>query len=124
MERPGSGPGGLAPWPGIDRSDLAQLERHNEWRAASEHRTNVVTAPTGISALRLPPRLSFALQDADLLTIAEVQRRVADDTISDVRRIDKGREKVLCIALAAWGQEHTAERALDELVGDDEGGED
>jgi hypothetical protein len=101
---------------------LARLEQRHEFRAELEHRTNTVTAADGIKALDLPPRLSFALQDADLLTIASIQRRVADDSISYVRRIGKGREKVLREALARWGQEHTAERALAELD-DDEGGE-
>ena len=67
----------------------------------------------------MPRRLTYALIDRGLLTIASVQRLVADDSIGDVSRIGKGREKVLREALARWGQEHTAERALAE----DEGGE-
>ena len=88
----------------IDTTNLAGLEQWHEFRAELEQQTNVVTAPDGIKALGLPSRLSFALQDAGVLTIASVQRRVADDTIGDVSRIGKVREKVLREALTRWGR--------------------
>ena len=72
---------------------------------STSQRTHVICSPDGIGSLGLPSRLSYALQDADVLTIAGVQRRVADDSIGDLPRIGRGREKVLREALARWGRE-------------------
>lgn len=112
---------------GIDRTDIARLEKWHETIALVRHENAVRGAPDGIRALGLPHLLAMVLVDHGLDTIAKIQRRVADDSISDVPRIGKGREKALREALAAWGREHTAEKALEELVADeddeDEGGE-
>jgi hypothetical protein len=106
---------------GWDRTDPAQLEQRNELFAGMLHQAEVTSAPNGIGALDLPHLLAMVLVDHELWTIAQVQKRVADDTIGDVPRIGKGREKVLREALASWGEEHTAERALDELDDNEEG---
>ena len=88
----------------IDRTDLAQLERWHETLARARYEDSILLAPDGMSALKLPHLTGVVLRDRGLWTIAQIQRRVADDTIGDVPRIGRGREKEICEALARWGR--------------------
>jgi hypothetical protein len=90
-----------------DRTHPTQLEQRNEIVAEMLHQAEITAAPDGIGALGLPARLAYVLIDAGVLTIAAVQRRVADDSIADLKGIGRGREKVLREALARWGRERS-----------------
>jgi hypothetical protein len=112
---------------GWDRMDIAEMERWHEVLAQSWRQQAIIGAPDGMSALDLPHLCGVVLVDRGLWTVASIQKLVADDTIGDIPRIGKGREKAIREALAAWGQEHTAEKALEALREpdeDDDGGDD
>jgi hypothetical protein len=90
------------------RDAAARLPRHGGALGRPRRRQEIVRGPGGIAGLQLPYGVRMQLFDAEILTIAEVQRRVADGSISDVHGLGPSRLKALRAALERWERErHT-----------------